>query len=217
MTFEEIGTSIELCFDIPLDHCVGKLNRKFPNIGIRFLAIMPIANLEFIINSIISFVGDEFGPLEQTIETMPSIMEYQLLQKRPVENIYRIKAKGHIIYFVAIKYNLIVDFPIIIKNNHAYFKIVGERQEIRKFLDDSAIQNIGFTLRRIGKYDVDQFKTNLTLRQLHIFERAKEEGYYEIPRRITLTELARKEDMSKSTLSKIIQRIHKNFLSNIQI
>lgn len=217
MNFYEVGSSFELCFDIPLDHWVGKINRKFPNIGFRFLAIMPIANQEFLINSVISFVGGEFEPLEQTIETLPSIMEYQLLQTRPIEKIYRIKARGHIIYFIAIKYNLIVEFPIIIKNNHAYFKIVGERQELGKFLDDRAIQKIGFSIRKIGKYNIEQFKTNLTSRQLHIFKRAKEEGYYEIPRRITLTELAKKENISKSTLSIIIQRIHRNFLSNIHI
>ena len=217
MKFFESGLLIELSFTIPLDIWVGKINRKFPNIGFKFLAIMPITDYDFLCNSIISFTGSDFKLLEQAIKTNPSVIEFQLLQSRPIEITCRIKAKGHIIYFVAIDYNVIVEFPIVIENNQGFFKIVGNRQEIVKFLDDTAIQQIGFNILRISKYEQDQLKMNLTPRQLKIFKRAKEEGYYEIPRRITLTKLARKENISKATLSKIIQRIHRNFLLNIPI
>lgn len=213
----ESGISLELSFKIPLDIWVGEINRKFPNIGFRFLAIMPIANQGFICNSIISYTGSNLKSLVQAIETNPSIIEFQVLQSRPIEVICRIKAKGHIIYFVAMDHNLIIEFPIVIKDNYGFFKMIGDRQAIGRFLDDSAIQQIGFSILSIGKYEQEQFKLNLTSRQLQIFKRAKEEGYYEIPRRITLTELARKENISKATLSKIIQRIHRNFLSNIPI
>jgi len=217
MKFFESGISIELSFKIPSDMWVGIINRTFPHIGFRFLAIMPIADQGFICNSIISFVGSKFKSLEQSIETNPSIIEYQVLQTRPIEKICRIKSQGHIIYFIAIKYNLIIEFPIVIEDNHGFFKIVGDRQEIDKFLDDVAIQNIGFNILKIRKFNEDQYRINLTSRQLQIFKRAKEEGYYEVPRKITLTELAKKENISKSTLSKIIQRIHRNLISNIPI
>jgi len=213
----EPGLSIELSFKIPLDMWVGQINRKFPNIGFKFLAIMPIENQGFLCNCIISYVGSDFKALEYSIKTNPSVKDYQLLQSRPIELLCRIKAKGHIIYFVAIEYNLIVEFPIIIKDNKAYFKIVGEREEIDKFLDDSAIQELGFKILKITRYEKEGFKLSLTPRQLHVFKRAKVEGYYKIPRKITLTELAKKEKISKSTLSKIIQRIHRNIISNIPI
>ena len=47
----------------------------------------------------------------------------------------------------------------------------------------------------------------LTRKQKKILEVAIKEGYFEIPRRITLTDLADKLEMHKSSLSGIIRRI----------
>lgn len=47
----------------------------------------------------------------------------------------------------------------------------------------------------------------LTPRQRQVFDAATQEGFYEVPRRISLTALAVKLDVAKSTLSAQLQRI----------
>lgn len=47
----------------------------------------------------------------------------------------------------------------------------------------------------------------LTPRQMEVFEYALKNGYYDVPRRITLSELAEKLGVAKSTLSSQLQRI----------
>jgi len=49
---------------------------------------------------------------------------------------------------------------------------------------------------------------------LEIYLKAKEAGYYDSPRKITLTELAEKIGMAKSSISSILQRIHKKLLGS---
>ena len=44
-------------------------------------------------------------------------------------------------------------------------------------------------------------------RQRFVFDTAMQEGFYDVPRRITLTELAIVLDVAKSTLSAQLQRI----------
>ncbi|MHA1341426.1 MAG: helix-turn-helix domain-containing protein [Promethearchaeota archaeon] len=69
-------------------------------------------------------------------------------------------------------------------------------------------------VRSIGKYKDDFLKDLLTARQLEIYLKAKEAGYYDSPRKITLTELAEKIGMAKSSISSILQRIHKKLLGS---
>ena len=47
----------------------------------------------------------------------------------------------------------------------------------------------------------------LTPRQRLVFDTATQEGFYDVPRRVTLTALAAKLDVAKSTLSAQLQRI----------
>ena len=47
----------------------------------------------------------------------------------------------------------------------------------------------------------------LTPRQRQVFDAATQEGFYDVPRRISLTALAVKLDVAKSTLSAQLQRI----------
>ncbi len=58
-------------------------------------------------------------------------------------------------------------------------------------------------------------KRTLTLRQRMIFLRAVQEGYYDYPRRITLSELARKLGVSKSYLSETLMKVESRLLKEV--
>lgn len=61
----------------------------------------------------------------------------------------------------------------------------------------------------------DKSKFGLTPRQRYVLIRAVEEGYYDYPRRITLSQLAEKIGISKSSLSEILMKIESKVLSNL--
>ncbi len=52
----------------------------------------------------------------------------------------------------------------------------------------------------------------LTPRQRLVFDTATQEGFYDVPRRVTLTALAAKLDVAKSTLSAQLQRIESTIM-----
>jgi len=67
-------------------------------------------------------------------------------------------------------------------------------------------------MHQMGAYKRNPTLNELTPRQLEIYQKAKKAGYYETPRRITLTQLAKQENLSKSTLSILLQKVHKKLL-----
>ncbi|MEC7280321.1 MAG: helix-turn-helix domain-containing protein, partial [Candidatus Thermoplasmatota archaeon] len=57
--------------------------------------------------------------------------------------------------------------------------------------------------------------TLLTSRQRQIFDAALREGYYDVPRRTSLSKLAAAMDMAKSTLSAMLQRIESRIMNDM--
>ena len=72
-------------------------------------------------------------------------------------------------------------------------------------------ERIGYAIKDIGPVSSD-FK--LTTRQMGILRSAMEMGFYDFPRRISLTELAKKIGIKPSTLSEILRSAEKNILGD---
>ena len=56
----------------------------------------------------------------------------------------------------------------------------------------------------------------LTKRQLEIFDAAVKSGYYDVPRKVTLTTLAEQLNVAKSTLSASLQRIESKVMNGFE-
>ncbi|MDP6725510.1 MAG: helix-turn-helix domain-containing protein, partial [Arenicellales bacterium] len=84
--------------------------------------------------------------------------------------------------------------------------------------DNSHMKNLIKKMRESGlQHKIHSVSKNggtrlLTIRQREIFDLAIEEGYYETPRRITLTNLATKAGISKSTICEITHIIERKII-----
>jgi len=65
---------------------------------------------------------------------------------------------------------------------------------------------------RIHSLSNDTAPRLLTVRQREVFDLAVMHGYYDTPRKITLTELAGKAGVSKSTLCEMVHLIEKHII-----
>ena len=72
-------------------------------------------------------------------------------------------------------------------------------------------KGIRAVIKSIGYYDKS---TLLTERQHEILTIASKNGYFEIPRKITLSEFATTLHISKSALSETMRRIYKRLAEN---
>ena len=114
-----------------------------------------------------------------------------------------------------VKYHIIIKFPVPVEDGIATFQINSTRENVDAFIEALNTKGIKTELKSVGGYtneDVDG--RELTPRQQEIYKLAKESGYYDSPRRISLTELADQIGMAKSSLSSLLQRIHKKLLGS---
>jgi DNA-binding CsgD family transcriptional regulator len=87
------------------------------------------------------------------------------------------------------------------------FEIAGE-QDALKSLVANLPDHLSVSVNRLGEYDAyrEPYATTLTDRQGEVLETARELGYYEIPRRTSVREIADELNCSKSTAANHLRK-----------
>lgn len=97
--------------------------------------------------------------------------------------------------------NLLVVPPIEYgADGEMVFEVAGEPEELQAMVAGLP-DHLSVSVNRLGEYDAyrESRATALTDRQEEVLEVARERGYYEIPRRTSVREIADELDCSKST------------------
>ena len=102
-------------------------------------------------------------------------------------------------------------YPILVKEGNIRIETITNRSKVDDFLTELEKKGIKASIGRIGyKFN----PTLLTQRQNEILNIAHEKGYFDIPRKISLTEFANSLNISKSALSETLRRIFKRLSEN---
>ena len=153
------------------------------------------------------------GEVRQQLESNPSVMSTELTEL----------SQQHMMgVIVASK---CMACPSILGTNQAVFvtsartgddctvgyKVFLGNEGVPLLLGRLSKEGIGYAVRDIGPVSPDY---KLTSRQLGILRSAMEMGFYDFPRRISLTELAGKIGIKPSTLSESLRSAEKNILGS---
>ena len=190
---------------------ISEIFRKFNDVKMEISYFLPYDLEKSIGNSIIEIWHYDLDSIINLIKNHESIFEFSILER--VENKVKInvKTKDPYLLYGIIKCGVLVNFPVRVKEGYAYWKLISSRNRIDKLLTLFENRGIDFELLRIGNspYDIDESASNLSFEQAKILEQAINSGFFEIPRLISLEELANKLGKSKSALSVMLRKIIK--------
>ena len=153
------------------------------------------------------------GEVRQQLESNPFVMSTELTDL----------SQQHIMGVVVAKRCMAC--PSILGTNQAVFvssartgddctvgyKVFLGNEGVPLLLSRLSKEGIGYSVKDIGPVSPDY---KLTTRQLGILKSAMEMGFYDFPRRISLTELAERIGIKPSTLSEILRAAEKNILGS---
>jgi len=190
---------------------ISHIFRKFNDIRMEIENFLPYDLENSIGNSIIEIVHHNPNLIVNEVRNHKSVIEFSLLEQDENRIRFNVKTKDPYLLYAVIKCGVLIDFPINVRDGFAYWRLVSSRESIDNLLSLFEEKNINFKLLRIGTspYSLEDEKNKLTLEESNVLNEAISSGFFEIPRKISLEELANQLGKSKSALSVMLRKIIK--------
>jgi predicted DNA binding protein len=147
------------------------------------------------------------------IASFPDVAEVECYGVRPNLAMYRVLYRKSRPVALRNELEILVRYPFSDKNGVCTCELVGQRSRLRRFV--SGLHASGNDPRLLSFRPNDSGSltqpnvVNLTRIQRALFRQALRSGYYEVPRRVTLTQLAEKVSRNKSSVSKTLTRVER--------
>ena len=190
---------------------ISHIFKEFPDVKMEISHFLPYDLEKSIGNSAIEIMHYDIEKIIDEVRNHPSVFELSILEQEEKRVKFNIKTKDPYLLYAIIKCGVLIDFPVRVEDGFAFWRLVSSRERIDQLLTLFEQKKINFELLRIGisPYNIEDDKNKLTLDELNILDKAISTGFFEIPRKISLEELANQLGKSKSALSVMLRKIIK--------
>lgn len=159
--------------------------------------------------------GDQDHELSHEIERTPDVRHVETLEQGRSATLVRVvhrTPKGIALFR---KLRITRQFPFRVENGRTTWLVVTTEEKLRHLLDglSKVVSRLELESVRTGPPDVGP--RVLTERQNALFREAMRQGYFDVPRRTSLTRLAGRLGLSKSSLSKTLAIVEMKLLTSI--
>ncbi|HMF34108.1 MAG TPA: response regulator, partial [Candidatus Lokiarchaeia archaeon] len=192
--------------EFPEDIWLTEASRRFPTVTFEIQSFLPASLLSetpglIINNALVKIASIEWEKILDIVQTHPSLLSIHKWDVKDDEVLINVKSKDSFILRSLIESECILKYPVLVQDGKGTWEIISPRKKIDALLELFDEMGILYSIASIGSLKKEEGQLALTKRQELVLEQALALGYYELPRRITLTELAEKLNIAKSTLS----------------
>jgi hypothetical protein len=200
--------TVRLRFEIPSTVWLSGFTRRHPDLYIEVHNTTRVSGK----NALGEF--EVYGPPRDwspEIARFPDVRSVERLQMLPGLGRYRVRFRLPVYLAIAYELELHLRYPRGAKNGGFTCETIARPPEVRRFV--SALRAAGCRPRVVSaRGDPDgPPRPLLTQVQRALFRHAMATGYFEVPRRITLTALARRVSRNKSSVSRTLAVVERKF------
>lgn len=190
---------------------ISEVFREFPDLKMEIAHFLPYDLERSIGNSIVELMHYQIQDIVEVISNHPSVFEFSILEQEENKIKINVKTKDPFLLYAIIKCGVLVDFPVRVEEGYAFWRLISSRKRIDQLLSIFEQKQVNFELLRIGisPYKIEDDRNKLSFDELNILDKAVSLGFFEIPRKISLEELANQLGKSKSALSVMLRKIIK--------
>ncbi|MDE1821701.1 MAG: helix-turn-helix domain-containing protein [Euryarchaeota archaeon] len=147
------------------------------------------------------------GAVTSFLEKHPDVVRVRALERSRSTTMLRVRYRRPVLVPILEEIGLLPRFPFAVRSGVAYWEILGVERASHGMIRVLEHRLPGSRVRSISSTPTFPSRTQFTPRQERAFERALALGYYDFPRRITLTDLAETLGVDKGSLSVMLVRI----------
>jgi predicted DNA binding protein len=180
---------------------VGELSREYPRATLRLLSGYKIDDRAIELGEVRRRNPDE---VVEAMRAHSSIHDHERLEADDQRSLGKYETTDTALYEFVEQSGFTIEFPVDVQNGWYEFDLTGTREEFETLRDTLEASPLPFELESL--VSTTDSESLLTARQRELLDVAVREGYFEVPRECTLSELAETVGVDKSTASTVLRR-----------
>ena len=180
---------------------VGQISRRYPGVTFRVLSAMPAGETGV---GLVEVVGEPIVEIIEAIAGSEDVEGVDVLQRAEDRAVVQFETSEPMLLFSVRESGAPLDLPMEIRDGEAAMEITASSDRISELGRQLDTFGLRYDLERI--YRSPDPPDLLTERQRDLLVAAIDRGYYDTPRKCTLTELAEATGRAKSTVSETLHR-----------
>jgi predicted DNA binding protein len=156
--------------------------------------------------------GPGFPDMAREVGLLPTVEQVEILEDDGSSGLVRVTHRTPDFMELFRKFRVLRRFPFSVMDGTAIWVVVGPDAKVRELLEGLSRLVPQVRVEAIHEAASASRHPLLTRRERELFRRAMSEGYFDVPRRVSLTELARRVNLAKSTLSRTLAIVERKLL-----
>ncbi|WP_254544924.1 helix-turn-helix domain-containing protein [Halomarina pelagica] len=203
-----------LTLTIPNGIWIGDISRTHPDALFRILAAFPSDHAGVALTEV---TAEELETILAEFADSEAVIELDILQRHDDTALIQFETTMPLLLLSAQGAGIPLEMPFRLIDGQIEWEVTAPQRRLSELGTQLESFGIPFTVNEIHQQiEAEQL---LTDRQLQLLRAAAEHGYYDTPRRCSLTELADELGIAKSTCSETLHRaeekIVKEFVENL--
>lgn len=162
---------------------------------------------------VVEIEGRDWDAVVREIRELDTVDDVEVLESSEDGARVRIEARECALPAAIAASGIVPQLPFEIEQGCDKWLLLGPQPRAKEFYHDLTAAGQKVSVVFSGEYEPE---ARLTPRQQEILSFALQEGYYDYPRRITMTRLAEKLGISKSTLSEMLMVVESEVMHSLR-
>lgn len=159
--------------------------------------------------------GLGFRKMASELERISGVEQVEILEDSVSNGLVRVTHRAPDFMALFRELRVLRRFPFWVENGSAVWVVVASGDKLRQLLRGLSRTVPRLHIEAIRSALPDSGHSVLTPREGELFRRALAEGYFDVPRRVSLTALAGRVNLAKSTLSRSLAVVERKLLTEV--
>lgn len=200
----------KLQLELPDDLWIGELTRRYPEATFRILAALSDAENG---TGLIEIRSDQYREILDEMAKYGDVPKVEVLNETDEQALVQFETTLPLLLLPARDSGIPLEMPFELSNGTAVWEVKTSSDRLSELSEQLDFFGISFTIDYL-QYDVTE-KRLLTDSQEEAIAKAIEMGYYDTPRKCSLTELAEELGRAKSTVSETLHRAEEKIIKEV--
>ncbi len=203
---------VRVTFDLPADCWLNPFSHRHPALRIDALNTLSLSAKYVVSEWQISATEGDPDDTDWTKEIgeFSDVVEVDKVGLLPGLSTYRVVCHAPFHLSLAVQFGLLFRYPRTMRAGTFTCETVARRTQVKGFVDAMVASGRTISFVSVGAESLHWPRLTLTAKQRDLFRQALAKGYFEVPRRITLAELARDLHQDESSVLGTLAVIERN-------